>query len=145
MGRAYACPIIGDGSEANPFRAAIAGVVGVTRCRNLITGNTSGVNRGKPINTWCIAWIEVRQVGNPPADDATVWAAIDAVSSNIHLAALDLNATAPSATVNRIRTAGFFTQQEANTVTTYRSLLELILVKMMPNGVTVEDLLAGRI
>ena len=139
MGRAYATPIVGTGTEGDPFRPKIhsvrwpGGIPGVTRARAMISSDMStGSNRGKPKEVWCAAWIEVRQVDG--ADDASVWAVVDADTENIFLGDLPLDDPAPSGVIQRMRQGGIITQQEANTITTYRSMIRLIVQKIYPHA-----------
>lgn len=139
MGRAYVTPIVGTGTDADPYRPKIhtsrwpGGTTGVTRSRAMISSDMAdGANRGKPKQDWCAAWVEVRQVDG--ADDASVWAVVDADTENIFLGDLPLDDPAPSQAIQRLRQRGFLTQQEANTITTYRSMIRLIVQKIYPHA-----------
>lgn len=153
MGRAYVCPIIGTGTEEDPYRAQIRDIPGIGRVRAMISSNTaSGPGQGTPRNNWAACWVEQAvQTANPdtwtPADDdPALWATVDADQANVFLGDFPLDDPAPTQVIQRARQRGFLTQQEANSVSggTFRDLLNLIVRKHYPNA-SAEDLLVGAV
>ena len=68
MDRYYLCPIVGTGSEGNPFRAKVADAPKVKRVSAAIKSNTDG----KPTYPWTIARVD--------ADDFTAVEAMEGVT-----------------------------------------------------------------
>jgi hypothetical protein len=68
--RYYICPIIGSGSEANPFRAKVADAANVQRVSSVIKSEMDG----KPTHRWTLCRVA-----------ATDFSAVEAMTGVIHL------------------------------------------------------------
>lgn len=134
--RLYISPIV---ERANPRHASrrvnpvtvhalATEKAGVTRCQAVISSVMVGADRGKPRLPWAIVGVE-----------ATDWSAIEADAS-IGLLLLDenLDQVVPNNIKTRARNFGVITQSEANGVSTYRELINLVIGKHYP-GVTIEQ------
>ena len=135
-GRVYISPIVGDGSGENPYTAAVCQLQYNVRCRNAIASQPSGAQRGHPLLSWSLTYVDTRN----PETGLQDWSAYDALNDPfIVLLSNDLNATVPNSEKTKVRQAGALTQEELNTVTTYYTLLDQMLKKQNGALATVEN------
>ena len=124
MGRIYVCPVVGTGTEDAPQRAKAHDYLGqgVTRVRACIATMASGLSQ----HSWTICWVE--------ADD---WTLLDADPTliNVQEVLADrgvLEQTVPQGIKTRLKIGGIITQSESNSITTFRSALNIIVGKHYP-------------
>lgn len=135
-GRVYISPIVGDGSEQNPYTAQVCNVQYNVRCRNAIGSQLTGPTRGHPLLNWSLTYVDTLN----PVTGLQDWSAYDALNDPfIVLLSNDLQATVPSNVKTRVRQAGALTDQELASVTTYYSLLDAMLKKQNGALATVEN------
>ena len=127
VGRIYSSPIAGDGTDENPFQAAVCLLAGTTRCRSAITSFLEGANRGKPSLGFSLVYIEASSYAAHDAAEAT---------PNLNIVRLDnegnFDAAMPSNLRTRLQQVGAATQQELNPYTSYRDILLYLLNKHYP-------------
>lgn len=111
----------------DPRHMRTLGITDITKIRNSISTIAAGTERGKPSFGWALSYVE-----------AGSWTAVDglAATPNLNIVRMDgvVDDSIPANLRARIAQVGASTQQELNSVTTYRETILLLLHKQNPTA-----------